>query len=315
MASNIGSSPTMSPQAQAGRPYNCCVPESDTTTLGAPIYFSAGPYASKVIRMEIHEVQKANLGRKYANVDRRPLDPPPVAHLRLFEVHHAGTPRQREVEMTYDDTLADGLVCYADLFPVPPDDAANLEPYTYGPYGSYGGSTESPVPSSSSPARYGSSGRGDHDASYRAIRSRAEYPLHAIQEHKVIYQWGNFPITEESKKTTELVGSTFVQPCVIDYQGGKQMFFVFADLAVRLEGTFILRYRVFNLYGQLHSQATNPVAAECYGGRFRVYSTKEFPGLPASTELTKLLARWGVRVNLRETERKRRRRDEDGSPE
>ena len=60
---------------------------------------------------------------------------------------------------------------------------------------------------------------------------------------------------------------------------------------------------------------------------FRVYSTKEFPGLQASTELTKVkmssllcfchrlnffvclkhLARWGVRLNIRETERRRRK--------
>ena len=54
-----------------------------------------------------------------------------------------------------------------------------------------------------------------------------------------------------------------------------------------------------------------------------MYSTKEFPGLKASTELTKHLNRyvlscvywvyqfnrafsWGIRVNIRETERKRR---------
>ena len=68
---------------------------------------------------------------------------------------------------------------------------------------------------------------------------------------------------------------------------------------------------------------------------FRVYSTKEFPGLQASTELTKVnsskyifqsqtylfffflffffnvkkhLARWGVRLNIRETERRRRKK-------
>ena len=46
--------------------------------------------------------------------------------------------------------------------------------------------------------------------------------------------------------------------------------------------------------------------AEAVGGIFAVYSTKEFPGLKASTELTKHLSRWGIRVNIRETERKRK---------
>jgi len=44
-----------------------------------------------------------------------------------------------------------------------------------------------------------------------------------------------------------------------------------------------------------------------------VYSTKEFPGLRASTDLTKHLSYFGVRLNLRETERKRRKKIDDPS--
>lgn len=57
---------------------------------------------------------------------------------------------------------------------------------------------------------------------------------------------------------------------------------------MRNEGTFILRYRVFNIFGKVAGRMTEiPVLAECYGGPFRIYSTKEFPGLRPSTELTK----------------------------
>ena len=31
-----------------------------------------------------------------------------------------------------------------------------------------------------------------------------------------------------------------------------------------------------------------PILAECYGGRFRVYESRDFPGLPPSTDLTKV---------------------------
>lgn len=63
------------------------------------------------------------------------------------------------------------------------------------------------------------------------------------------------------------------------------------DLAVKIEGSFVLRYRVFDLFsttpmGPDHDGRS--VQAECYGGQFRVYSTKEFPGLQASTKLTKV---------------------------
>lgn len=40
------------------------------------------------------------------------------------------------------------------------------------------------------------------------------------------------------------------------------------------------------------------IQAECYGGRLRVYSTKEFPGLQASTELTKVLSAFSITSGL-----------------
>lgn len=60
------------------------------------------------------------------------------------------------------------------------------------------------------------------------------------------------------------------------------------DLAVKNEGTFLLRYRMFDLFSKVEGHEDRVIQAECYGGPFRVYSTKEFPGLRASTELTKV---------------------------
>jgi len=64
--------------------------------------------------------------------------------------------------------------------------------------------------------------------------------------------------------------------------------YVLQDLAVKIEGSFILRYRVFDIFSRAQGSPDLVVQAECYGGPFRVYSTKEFPGLQASTELTKV---------------------------
>lgn len=60
---------------------------------------------------------------------------------------------------------------------------------------------------------------------------------------------------------------------------------------MRQEGQFLLRYRVFDLFARAHGQSDLTIQAECFGGVFRVYSTKEFPGLPPSTELTKVKKR------------------------
>ena len=60
------------------------------------------------------------------------------------------------------------------------------------------------------------------------------------------------------------------------------------DLAVQREGTFILRYRIFDIWSTAAGADQHPILAERYGGTFKVYSTRDFPGLQASTELTKV---------------------------
>lgn len=114
------------------------------------------------------------------------------------------------------------------------------------------------------------------------------------------------PIYEYMKLTKFLVGQREAQPTVMDWEGSKSLMFVFnvrsnrsclscvcptdascvyQDLSVKQEGYFFLRYRTFDIT----SLGTDHLAeAECFGGKFRVYSTKEFPGLNASTDLTKV---------------------------
>ncbi|KAF7986099.1 hypothetical protein HWV62_41521 [Athelia sp. TMB] len=135
----------------------------------------------------------------------------------------------------------------------------------------------------------------------------------ANNTYDIVAYAGNHPITENSKCTNALVGQTFVQSCKVKYQGRRSLMFVFADLAVKIEGTFILRYRVFDIFSKKYNDNQLAIQTECYGGAFRIYSTKDFPGLQASTELTKDLARWGVRLNIRESERKRSKKGDRDS--
>lgn len=102
------------------------------------------------------------------------------------------------------------------------------------------------------------------------------------------------------------------------------------DLACNLDGTFLLRYRAMNLFGAALEADRDrlPIIAECWGGPAIVYPTKDFPGLTESTDLTKVsvsieamlvivlrdlapaqyLSRFGVPVNIRQGERKKRAR-------
>ena len=53
------------------------------------------------------------------------------------------------------------------------------------------------------------------------------------------------------------------------------------------EGCFRLGYRAFDIHCRVGPRGEIPVLAQCEGGAFEIFSTKAFPGLGASTDLTK----------------------------
>ncbi|KIM40220.1 hypothetical protein M413DRAFT_413646 [Hebeloma cylindrosporum] len=285
----------------------------DYTQLGSPapthndpttFTFTAGQFIGRTLRIELEELQKAESGRKYAKVDRRPLDPPPAVLLRLFQAGDSENGRY-EYEQELLDVLNVGLMCTVDLFPVPET--------VYQP--------GSPAPQSSPGPFYPPSHGGDYPLTY--------YPLHpymsagtssSIQAMAPPFQiprrqlmLAPLPPSEipSDALTPALIGEKFAEPTLVDYQGKKALVFVFGDLAVRREGIFILRYRAFDIFSAVPGFPHAPVLAELYGGPFKVFSTREFPGLEPSTDLTRNLAKYGVRVTLRDAERKSKKRAKD----
>lgn len=288
----------------------------DTTFINRQVHYGSGQFCGRVVRIEIHELQRAELGRKYARVDRRPLDPPPVVQMRIYEVLDE---IEREIP-NYDSIEVHGFIGMVDLFPIPSLEKERRKTPKQSQHPSspnVGGSGTGPVP----PPQYQPSSTDEphtlaapscqsgHNSNPEATRQSGDHE----ESPDVVHNVDGKPIRESSKMTHALVGATFVEPVAVDWQGQKSLMFVFADLAVKTEGYFMLRYRVFNIFSTPIGNPDRIIQAECYGGVFRVYSTKEFPGLQASTELTKQLARWGVRLNIREAERKRRRKGDSRS--
>ena len=62
------------------------------------------------------------------------------------------------------------------------------------------------------------------------------------------------------------------------------------DVAVKREGWYRLRYRIFDVCSRIRGNDTIEGLAQCDGGPFEVFSTKSFPGLQASTDLTQVRA-------------------------
>ncbi|KAJ3897980.1 velvet factor-domain-containing protein [Lentinula edodes] len=225
------------------------------------IYFEEGRWEGKGVRAELHELQHAVSGRKYAEVDRRSIDPPPVVLLRLFERTPPGQYGSLEYEIpNYENIGTMGLLCAVDLIP---------------------------------------------DNESHSGDSERVHPLSFP---------GNAPVAESeiARLTTNvLIGSKVVQPHLIERNGQKSLMFVFSDLAVRNLGYFRLRYRFFDLVSTAVPGKDTTIQAECIGGRFKVFSTKDFPGLQVSTELTKILSAQGVPLNVRNSERKPKTRKHD----
>lgn len=138
---------------------------------------------------------------------------------------------------------------------------------------------------------------------------------HSEIPHDMVFRIDNHLITESSKLTPALVGEKCVEPALVDYKGKKGLVFVFGvcvsqriylsplitelqDLAVRREGVFILRYRAFDIFSGVAGSPHPPVLAELYGGAFKVYSTREFPGLEPSTELTRVSCPFVIGLDL-----------------
>ncbi|KAF6760287.1 velvet factor-domain-containing protein [Ephemerocybe angulata] len=280
--------------------------------IGAPQSVISGQFEGKTIRAELQELQKAELGRKYARVDRRPLDPPPVTKTTSAGLHF-------EKELTCDEIRNLGIMCTVDLFPVPEQPGTSGIPAGVVPpngyrSGNYHGYTESSTLTYYPLHPFKTSDINGREISVSPFQIPRRQPVLSPVAHNdppkdVVHRFGNHLITESSKMTPALVGEKFIEPTQVDYKGQKALVFVFGDLAVQREGTFILRYRVFDIFSRMTGDPEDPpLMAEVFGGPFRVYSTREFPGLEPSTDLTRSLSKYGVRVTLRDAERKSKKR-------
>jgi len=240
---------------------------------------------------------------------------------------------------SYDDHIALGFVCHLDLFPIPEQEQdQNKDTVPPGqrqrqPRHRATLSTDIPVPSLSTifaRAPFPSV----NEAGYSALissSSNAARPIPALPSlipsvpqpglihflhnqlalppmqdfEDTVAILGCYPVTESSRRTDALVGAALSHAGCYPFQGKPSLLFVFHDIASNLEGSFILRYRVSNILSHAQGPSDMPVLAECYGGPFKVYASKEFPGLPQSTDLTNSLSMLGVPVHCRDSARRR----------
>ncbi|KAI8330367.1 velvet factor-domain-containing protein [Chlamydoabsidia padenii] len=114
-------------------------------------------------------------------------------------------------------------------------------------------------------------------------------------------------------ESTRMTAGTTVQSLhrLRDCDNDEGTFFIFADISIRMEGFFRLRFTLFEITG-LYAQSRCSILSDV----FQVYSPKSFPGMSESTFLTRSFSEQGVRIRIRKETRantsssnKRRRSD------
>lgn len=106
---------------------------------------------------------------------------------------------------------------------------------------------------------------------------------------------------EEYRHQRRLIGSLVATPFVgKDEHSEEGCFFCFPDLSCRTLGAFRLKFSLIMInLARAREVKHFPVLVEVMSDRFTVYNAKDFPGMQASTELTKRLKEQGCIIPIK----------------
>jgi len=187
-----------------------------------PITFTAGPLSGRTFRAVLTEIQKAEVGRKYSRKDRRPLDPPPVAELQLFEVTSSDN-RGRwtgDIELlSADDVSGNGIICQVDLFPLPEQGWTETACQVAGSYSKR-------VCSAAAPSYF------DPFEFFHLEEASSDPPIvynpSTEWQHRIVAIYGDRSIAEDSKLVGAIAGTSTVHSNVTEFQNQQRNLFVFS---------------------------------------------------------------------------------------
>ncbi|KAK4216062.1 velvet factor-domain-containing protein [Rhypophila decipiens] len=106
---------------------------------------------------------------------------------------------------------------------------------------------------------------------------------------------------EDFRQQRRLMGTLVASPFVgQDEDGQEGCFFCFPDLSCRTPGTFRLKFALVVLDPtKMHHGDRSAIVATAMSEPFQVYNAKDFPGMKASTPLTKRLKEQGCLISIK----------------
>ncbi|KAI1417723.1 velvet factor-domain-containing protein [Hypoxylon sp. FL1857] len=116
---------------------------------------------------------------------------------------------------------------------------------------------------------------------------------------------------DDYRQQRRLMGTIVSSPFVgFDENNEEGCFFCFPDLSCRTPGTFRLRFSLVVLDPNSVPGSRTPVCATAMSDVFTVYNAKDFPGMRASTALTKRLKEQGCLISIKKGNDRSHARDD-----
>ncbi|OIW33873.1 hypothetical protein CONLIGDRAFT_667098 [Coniochaeta ligniaria NRRL 30616] len=107
---------------------------------------------------------------------------------------------------------------------------------------------------------------------------------------------------EDFRQQRRLMGTLVASPFVgLDENGEEGCFFCFPDLSCRTPGTFRLRFQlvILDMTKMPQFGMRAPILSTAVSDSFHVFNAKDFPGMKASTPLTKRLKEQGCLISIK----------------
>lgn len=121
---------------------------------------------------------------------------------------------------------------------------------------------------------------------------------------------------DDYRQQRRLMGTIVSSPFVgFDENNEEGCFFCFPDLSCRTPGTFRLRFSLVVLDPNSVPGSRTPVCAVAMSEVFTVYNAKDFPGMRASTALTKRLKEQGCLISIKKGNERSHARDDSEEDE
>jgi len=143
----------------------------------------------------------------------------------------------------------------------------------------------------------------DPDVPEEEIRRKLRHP-HTVVHCSIYNETGdedNSAMPEDYRQQRRLMGTLVASPFVgQDEHGEEGCFFSFPDLSCRTPGSFRLKFACVMLEpAAMRAGSKSPIVASIMSDVFTVYNAKDFPGMTASSALTKRLKEQGCLISIK----------------